>query len=149
MIIDKLTEFCDGVALNTGGAATYLIGSQIDLTNVRDIGNGRPIYLVAMVSTAATSGGSATLQLKLASDATAAVHVSTSTEHLASPVFPVASLTAGKVLMVVPLPMEGNVYEQFLGILQVTGTAAFTAGAVDVFLTMNPAAWKAYAEGNN
>jgi len=149
MYVDRLNEFCNSTALNTGAAGTYLLGNQIDLVYPRDIGHGNEglLYLVAQVSVAATSGGSATLQLKLASDATAAIATNgTATDHIVSPTWPVASLTAGKVLWVTPLPREGNVYEQFLGILQVTGTAAFTAGQLDVFLTPNPQTWKALAD---
>lgn len=147
MILDKLNEFCNAVAANTGAAGTYLIGSQIDLVDARGIGNGEAMYLVAVVTTTFTSGGAATLALRLASDDTAAVHVSTSSSHLTSAIFALASLTAGTVLMKVALP--NDVYEQFLGILQITGTAAFTAGAVDVFLVRDASAWVAYADGEN
>ncbi len=145
MIIDSRNEFCDATALNTGAAGTYLLGSQIDLgTGDKPIGAMDELFLVAVVNTTATSGGSATLQLKLASDATAAVATDGSaTEHLASPVFPVASLVAGTVLFTTKMPQGFN-YERFLGVLQVTGAAAFTAGKVDVFLTPDPARWAAY-----
>ncbi len=36
MILDELLEFCDATALNTGGAASYLIGDQIDLGTATD-----------------------------------------------------------------------------------------------------------------
>ena len=147
MIIDTLTEFADAVALNTGAAATYLIGSQIDSGDIRDLGQGQPIYAVFIVNTTATSGGSATASFSIASDSTAAVSTTTSTIHVTTPVFAVADMVAGTVLAVIALPAEGNVYEQFLGLLQTTGTAAFTAGAVDVFLTMDNHGWKAYADG--
>ena len=149
MYVDRLNEFCDNVALNTGAAGTYLIGNQIDLVVARDIGMGMggQLYLVAQVSEAATSGGSATLQLQLASDSTAAIATDgTASIHLTSATFAVAALTAGKVLMVMPLPLEGVAYERFLGIRQITGTAAFTGGKVDVFLTTDPQVWKAYAD---
>ena len=46
--------------------------------------------------------------------------------------------------MVTRLPAAS--YERYVGIQQITGTAAFTAGAIDAFLTMDPIAWKAYAD---
>jgi len=58
-------------------------------------------------------------------------------------------LTAGTNLAKVVIPMEGNEYERYVGLVQVTGTAAFTAGVVDAFLTLNPAGWKAVPEGAN
>ena len=150
MITDKRTIFCDGVALDTGVAGTYLIGDVIDIEALRDLGQGTNIYLVATVETTATSGGSATLQLKLSSDAQAAIATDGSaTDHIVSAEFAVADLGAGKSLIAAALPLEGAAYERYIGVLQVTGTAAFTAGAVDVFLTPDVAKWKAYADGKN
>lgn len=144
MILDSRNEFCDAVALNTGAAGTYLIGSQIDLgAGDKPIGAGDELYLVATVDTTATSGGAATLQLKLASDDSAAISTSTATEHLVSKTFALASLVAGATLFCIKLPV-GFDYERYLGILQVTGTAAFTAGKINVFLTPTPARWAAY-----
>lgn len=150
MITDRLNTFALATALNTGAAGTYLVGDVIDLGTARDIGQGNPIYLVVQVDTTATSGGAATLQIKLASDAQAAIATDGSaTEHVVSPTIAVASLTAGKRILVVAIPYEGNVYERYLGILQVTGTAAFTAGKIDAFLTQTPSAWKAMADAQN
>lgn len=150
MITDRLNTFALATALNTGAAGTYLVGDVIDLGTARDIGQGNPIYLVVQVDTTATSGGAATLQIKLASDAQAAIATDGSaTEHVVSPAIAVASLTAGKRILVVAIPFEGNVYERYLGILQVTGTAAFTAGKIDAFLTQTPSVWKAMADAQN
>lgn len=148
MYLDRFNEFCDGTALNTGAAGSYLVGNQIDTVYPRDVGHGseRLLYLVAQVSTTATSAGAATLQLQLRSDATAAVSPTTGTLHASSSVFAVANLPAGTVLWVTPLPWGSPEYEQFLGIVQVTGVAAFTAGNIDVFLTPDPQHWKAYAD---
>jgi len=147
MLVDSRTEFCDNVALNTGAPATFLIGNQIDLEVVRDVGHGEPIYMVLIVSVTATSGGSATAAFELASDSTAAISTSTATSHVTIGPFAVANMVAGTILAVVALPDEGNAYEQFLGILQTTATVAFTAGAVDVFLTMHPSGFKVYPDG--
>lgn len=152
MIIDDRLEFCDSTALNTGGAATYNIGDVIDTQGqaigtgnlTRDLGAHDPLYLVMRVTTAATSGGSATGQFRLVSDDTATPNTSTATVHYTSAAIPVASLTAGATIAVVPLP-SGS-YERYVGIQQITGTAAFTAGAVDCFLTADPAVWRAYAD---
>lgn len=144
MILDVRNEFCGAVSLNTGAAGTYLIGDQIDLgasPTLKDIGVGEELWLVVTVQTTATSGGSATLQIQLASDDTASISTSTSTIHYTSPAIPVASLTAGTTVCAVALPYGS--YERYLGILQVTGTAAFTAGKVDAFLTTEPPKWVA------
>ena len=147
MIIDKRTEFADAVALNTGAAGTYLVGNVIDLEKTGlDMGQGEPVYLVISVDTAANSGGSATAAFTLASDAQAAIATDGSaTVHFKTDAVPVASLTAGKQVAMVALP--AGTYERYLGILQTTGTAAFTAGKIDAFLTLDPTGWKAYPDG--
>lgn len=143
MILDDRTEFCDATALNTGAAGSYLIGDVVDLgVAARDIGQADPLYLVIQVDTTATSGGSATGQFNLVTDDNASL--SSPTTLFSSRAFAVADMTAGKNLLVAQLPIEGVGYERYIGIQQVTGTAAFTAGKVNAFLTHTPAAWKAY-----
>jgi hypothetical protein len=142
MILDERGEFCDAVALNTGAAGSYLLGDVIDLGVARDLGGDQAVYLVVSVDTAATSGGSATGQFNLVTDDNASL--SSPTVLVSSVAWPVASMTAGKTLMAVQLPMEGTAYERYIGIQQVTGTAAFTAGKVNAFLVDDVARWKAY-----
>ena len=146
MILDKLNEFADATALNTGAAGGYLIGNQIDLgLNGRDVGNGEPLYLVIQVDTAITAGASGTVAFSLASDATAVINPAASTKHLTTPVFTVgAGIAAGTVLYAGAIPSDGNAFKQFLGIVQTTGVAAVTAGAVSAFLVRDVAKWKAY-----
>lgn len=145
MILDKRNEFCDATALNTGGAGTYLIGDQIDLGAARDVGNGQPVYLVITVDTLPTSGGSATAQFSLASDASASIATDGSASvHLQTKAFAISEMAAGTVLAAIALPMEGVAYERYLGILQTTGTAAFTGGKINAFLTHDVAKWKSY-----
>lgn len=145
MILDERLEFADATALNTGAAGTYLIGDVVDLGVSRDIGEGESLYLVIQVDTTATSGGSAPGQFKLASDAQAAIATDGSaTVHFETVAIPVATLVAGYRVCAIALPR--GTYERYLGILQVTGTAAFTAGKVNAFLTDNPGKWTAYAD---
>lgn len=150
MLIDERTEFADATALNTGAAGTYNIGDVIDIKSaaidpntLKDLGFSE-LYLVIKVATAATSGGAATGQFRLVSDDTATPSTTTATVHYTSAAIPVASLTAGATIAVVKLP-SGS-YERYIGVQQITGTAAFTAGAVDAFLTADPAVWRAYGD---
>lgn len=148
MIIDDRLEMCDATALNTGGADTYLIGSQIDLLAAGlDIGNGEPLYLVIQIDTAVDSASDNTTQefilasddsASIATDGSATVHFSTGT--LAQ----TAIDAAGDLVCAVALPM--GTYERYLGILHTTGTAAATAGKINAFLTRDVAKWKAYAD---
>jgi len=142
MILDERTEFCDATALNTGAAGSYLIGDVVDLGVARDLGGDMAVYLVVSVDTTATSGGSATGQFNLVTDDNASL--TSPAVVVSSKAWAVADMTAGKTLLAVQLPMEGTAYERYIGIQQVTGTAAFTAGKVNAFLTEDVARWKAY-----
>lgn len=151
MILDERLEFCDATALNTGAAGTYLLGDVIDLQSVAggDIGAGEDLYVVITVDTLPTSGGAATADFKLASDAQAAIATDGSaTVHATTGPRTIAQLAAGTKFAFC-LPIEGPTYERYLGILQTTATAAFTAGKINAFVTLDPAAYKAYADAVN
>lgn len=153
MILDERTEFCDATSLNTGGAGSYLLGDVIDTAfglpaggdGINDVDG---LFLVIQVDTAATSGGSATGRFILASDAQAAIATDgTATVHYDSGAIAVASLTAGTYIARVALPK--GTYERYLGILQTTAVAAFTAGKINAFLTHNPPTTKAFPNATN
>lgn len=145
MIMDKLAEFADAVALSTSGTGIQLVGNQIDLEQARDIGNGEPLYLVIQVDTA-IAGTSSTVQFILASDAQAGIATNgTATEHFRSAAIPEASLVKG-YQMAVAVPMESPAYERYLGILVNVGAAALSAGKINAFLTHDVAKWKATAD---
>lgn len=152
MILDKRGEFCDGVALNTGAAGVYLLGNQIDLGVARDIGNGESVYFVVQAVTGIEVGATTgTVKFSLVSDDSAAIATDGSaTVHVESPDFVTSTTTdtttlkAGTILFAVELPLEGNAYERFLGVLQTTGTTAISAGAIDAYLTKDVQKWKAY-----
>jgi hypothetical protein len=58
-------------------------------------------------------------------------------------------MVAGTNIMKAVIPMEGSVYERYVGIVQTTAGVAFTGGAIDAFLTINPTGWKALPDGAN
>jgi hypothetical protein len=147
MILDERTEIADATALNTGAAGSYIIGDVIDLGTARDVGAGEPLYFVVTVDTTATSGGSATGQFSLVTDDNSSL--SSPAVLASSKAWTVATMTAGTTLMAVALPTEGTAYERYIGLQQTTGTAAFTAGKVNAFLTSDVARWKAYADASN
>lgn len=148
MILDELLEFCDATALNTGGAASYLIGDQIDLkTAGLDIGAGEPIWLVITVDTPVDSASDNTVQqFHLVSDDSASIATNgTATYHISTKAFAQTEVdAAGDVIFAGPIP--AGVYERYLGILHTTSTAAATAGKINAFLTKDAARWKAYAD---
>lgn len=151
MILDKRNEFCDSTALNTGAAGTYVIGDQIDLGVARDIGNGQPLHLVIEAAVGINAAGAGTVQFQLVSADNAAL-TTNPVIHAQSTAFTTSTtsgnaggaLAAGTTLFSIALPQEGVAYKRYVGIRQVTGTQAITAGAVDAFLTPAVAAWKSY-----
>lgn len=147
MILDKRIEFADAVALNLGVAGSYQVGDVYDLGVARDIGNGGDIYLIVNVQTTATSGGAATLQMNLITANNASL--TSPTILLSSPVFALASLVAGATVWIIRMPVEVVLYQRYIGIQQVTGVAAFTAGKIDAFGVLDASKWKALADAIN
>ena len=158
MIMDEYNEFADAVSV-AAAAGTALIGDVIDLGDVpRDIGNGQPVYLVITTDTEIITGGVAgTISFILASDAQEAIATDGSaTIHWQSQDFVTDDaaansdqLNAGGIIACVALPLEGAVYERYLGILAVIGTTTVTAGAINAFLTLDPTGWRSYHESAN
>lgn len=158
MIMDERLEFADAASV-AAAAGTALIGDVIDLGAVaRDMGSGQPLYLVITTDTEIITGGSAgTIAFQLASDAQAAiatdgsasVHIDTGTFVTDDAAANSAQLNAGGVIFCGPLPLQGRVYERYLGILAVIATTTVTAGKINAFLTLDPSKWVATAEGAN
>ena len=158
MILDERLEFADATSV-AASAGTALIGDVIDREAAGlDAGQtGVPVYLVITCSTSIiTSGSAGTIQFKLVSDAAAAIATDgTATEHILSHLYvtdgdDANELDAGATILVQPLPSEGVItYERYLGILAVVATTTVSAGAINAFLTLDPAVWKSYADASN
>jgi hypothetical protein len=146
MILDKRTEFASALALNTGAPATFNIGDVLDLGSARDIGNGEDLWWYFRMITAATSGGAATLNAQLVTDDNAGM--ASPTVIADSGALALTSLTAGSVVMLIAVPLI-RVPERYLGIRQITGTAAFTGGTFSSGLVLDPVKWLAIADGVN
>ncbi len=151
MYMDNNLEFADATSVGTPNSTTVNVGDIIDSDVARDLGTGQPMFLVVQVTTAITSGGSATVRFKLVSDSTDTIAVDgTQTEHATSDSIAVASLVVGWQ-WIVQLPPEGSIaYEQFLA-FQVEEDAgqALNAGNVNAFLTPNPRSYKGYPDAVN
>ena len=147
MMMDKLLEFCNSTALNTGAAGSYIIGDVVNTGStptLKDLGNGQPLYLVIQVDTAVDSSADNTTQaFALVSDSVSTLDSSLTT-HCTTGTQAQATLVAGKTF-IMALPLGVN-YEQYIGIQQTTGTAAATAGAVSAFIVTDPAGWAAYPD---
>lgn len=144
MILDERLEFCESYDLDQE-AGTYLATNQVDLGSaptLKNIGNGQPVYLYAVVTEAFTDGGdSATLNIRLVSDDTASIHASTSTIHFDSGAMLKAALPLGKKFCWT-LPSNAT-YERYLGINFIVATAGFDTGMITAGLTLDPTGWEA------
>lgn len=143
MLIDKNSTF----AWQTnffGAAATAKIGDAMNLTAFpTDMGEGYPLYLVTLITTAMVGGTS--VQFNLVTDSSEALTTAPVT-LVSSSVILTAEAIAGSNPLIVALPKAD--YKQWLG-LTVTRVGISTAGAVSAFLTQDPPNWRAYAEGLN
>lgn len=147
-LIDNNLFFANAEALSTAGTGTSKYGSAVDLqTALMDQGEGIPLWLVAFVHTAVTSGGSATLAIALTGADNAALTTNPENYYLSS-TFALASLTpAGAHLFTVALPKR-QLYKRYLGLRQIIGTAALTAGKLNAYITTDPDNWRSYAQGS-
>lgn len=151
MILDKRTEFADATSV-ANAAATINVGNQIDITDVRDVGNGQPVYLIITCDTTIITGGNAgTIRFQLVSDDSASIATNgTATLHWASKLFvtdgdDANEIHAGDTIAVIALPLDGSAeYERYLGVQAVIATTEVTAGAISAFLSFDPTGWKAY-----
>lgn len=145
MILSKFDQFCSATSaiLAIGNA---IIGDVMDLgatPTLRDVGNGEDVYLVIQVITTFV-GATSTTQFDLVSDSTANLATSKTT-HWSTGAIPVATLVAG-YQKVITLPVDST-YERYLGIWETVATANVTAGAINAFLTRDPAKWTAMPDG--
>lgn len=150
MILDEKLEFCDATSV-AAAAGTANVGDVVDLRQPNQrIGSGDPLVLVISVSTAFTSGGSATVQFKLVSDDSATPATNgTQTEHVLTDIFAYTELTLGKFI-VARLPAGSLAkYERYLGLQVVTAGATTTAGSINAFLTVDADDWAALADAVN
>lgn len=159
MIMDDRLEFADALSV-AAVAGTALIGDVVDTGAIaRDIGSGKDLWFVITVDTEIiTGGGAGTIQFQLVSDAQAAIATDGSASvHYSSKAFVTGNaasndsqLNAGEVTVAVAVPMQGVVYERFLGVLAIIATTTVTAGKINAFLTYDPPhTKKLYAEGAN
>jgi len=145
MLIDTRTTFAWATAFPgiAGLAGTAKIGDALDLSVVSDMGEGYPMYLVIQMSTAAAGGTSAAFNLVTADNE--ALTTNPVTLFSTGPIV-TASLILNASVIVIAIPKAD--YKRWLG-LTITEVGNFTTGAIRAFLTQDPPAWRAYAEGLN
>lgn len=154
-ILDKTLEFADGITAAGFGTTITLLGDVVDLTAARDIGQGRPMFLVLLVDTAFDGGGGSggLSQFALVSDAQAAIAVDGAESiHWKSDILTAGQLTAG-TRFVIPLPMgdtgPGTGYERFLGVQINPTVEEEDAAVVTAYLTFDPQGWVSTPDASN
>ena len=116
--------------------------NAIDLTKTgQDIGNGEPLWIEVVVSTAFTAGGSATLQIALVTDDNESLTTPTVLQDEVA-VIAVASLIAGYSIQKRIQPSA--VMERYLGLVYTVATGPMTAGAITAGILKDVQRWKAY-----
>lgn len=146
MYIDKEAYFSDPQTVTTGTDTGLVSEHTYDLGVARDIGNGEPVYVVGIVTTAFTSSGSNDpLAVRLITDGDVALGSPTVLQTLFT--FPaIAAAGTKKVGIIAP----GHSYERYIGLSYLsTGDGALTAGAVKCFITSNPDVYVAHADAIN
>ena len=145
MILDERTEFFDGILIPQS-AGTSILGDVVDTgANQRDLGNGEDIFWYVSCDVSGAGGTSA--QFNLVTDDNASL--STPAIIASSPVIVLANLTAGRMLYMTTLPIEGVAYERYLGVQAVVAGTFTGLGAVSSGLTLDPKGWKAYKDAVN
>ena len=144
MIMDKLAEFSDNVAVTGSGDTAH--GEAYDLgVQPQQLGpEGVGLWLNVLV-TADIAGAS--VQVKLVSDAQDPVVPGSATEHVDLP--PILAGTAAGFHQAVKLPLwNGAEYERYMGIVVDRG-GSVSGGALSTFLTLDTPANRAYADAEN
>lgn len=108
--------------------------NTIDLTTIRDIGKGEPLFAVVGVDEEFAAAGAATLEISLISDA--AEDLLTPTIILTMPAIGKDDLTLGRTPIVIPIPF--GIAQQYIGLQYTVAVPPMTKGKVTAFVTNQP-----------
>lgn len=107
----------------------------IDLTTIRDIGKGEPLFAVVVVDEEFAADGAATLEISLISADEETLLVSPTT-ILTMPAIGKDDLTKGRTPIVIPIPF--GIAQQYIGLQYTIATPPMTGGKVTAFVTNQP-----------
>jgi hypothetical protein len=141
MILDNELQFSTAQAIT----ATALSTNVVDLTKVRDIGEGEDFYIGLLVTTAFTDTGSdSTVSVDLVTDDNASLSSPAIVRNLTL----FAALTAAGTIRFFKIPVEAGVnYERYIGLNYTVAGGNLTTGAITAFVTKDIQKYKAYAAG--
>jgi hypothetical protein len=145
MYIDAENRFSNAQSLASGTqTGEGLVSTNtIDLGTERRIGTGKPVYIVAIVTTLlASTGSNDPLAVDLHSDTAEAFDSSTFKQRLG--VFPAAAPVGSRIVCAIAPELLN---ERYIGLKYLSlGDGALTAGAVTAFVTETPDAYAAYPD---
>ncbi|HYD04114.1 MAG TPA: hypothetical protein VEC60_00225 [Reyranella sp.] len=147
MLIDKQNQFSADAGDSPTGTGSTASTNIVDLGIARDIGGAvtDQLALLCQVSTAFTSGGSATLQVQFQTAPDNGAGAPGTWATLAqSDTIPVAALVAGYRFL--PNEVPGPT-QRFVRLNYVIGTAAMTGGAIKAALVPSLDVAPVYARG--
>lgn len=137
MQIDNGLRFQNDVQLLTTGASTNVV----DLSIARDIGTGKQVWCVAVVTTAFTDGGSdSTMAVKLQTDNDEAFGSATDAQALGT----FAALSAAGTRIAVPIG-PNILNERYARLYYTVANGDLTTGKFTSFLCTDLQQWVAYA----
>lgn len=140
MIFDAQNLFSQAQALTTTAAST----NYINLSQVRDIGTGEPLYLVCVVTTAFTDTGSdSTVTVALEGDSST-TFTPDGTENQF--IFPALSAVGATKITRLD-PGSAPLQYQYIQLKYTMTGGDLTTGAITAFLTHDIDKYKSYAKG--
>lgn len=129
MYVDKNLLVSDGQTV----AATCLSDYSVDLKAARKVWGGKQLYVVIIVDTVFATSTSVNFQV--VTDSVAALN-DTVTVQIETGAIAIASLTAGRAPIVIPIWSALGTEEQYLG-LQYTVAGSTGTGAVTAFVAFD------------
>lgn len=131
MYVDSLLLLSDAqVVCNSGSEVST---NTIDLVAARKVWGGKQLYVVIIVDTSfATATG---IQFQVVTDTTADLATPTTQVETAS--IPIASLTAGRAPIVIPIGSQLGTEERYLGVKYILDGSNATTGAVTAFVAFD------------
>ena len=133
MYVDKELLLCDAqVVCNSGSELSENI---IDLGAAKNVAKGQPLYLVITVDTSFATATSINFQLMTHTTTT----VSSGSIMVETGAIAIASLTAGRAPIVIPVADALGTAKRYVGLYCVLAGSNATAGAITAFLAHDPA----------
>lgn len=143
MLQDAQDLFSNAQAITATAVSTNIVDANAVDNVLKDLGTGKPMYLVLTCSETFVSTGSSTLTITLESDSTSDLATS-ATVHNTTVAIPKASLVANMEPIVLVMQLAPT-YERYVGVRYTVGVANFTAGKLTAALVGSVPKYKAYA----